>query len=62
MAFFQIKLQLNNLPKTGFEPMLVSYKETVLPIKLFRLCFIVYNNLIYTISLSESAYYSINNL
>ena len=36
MVFFQIKLQLN-LPKTGFEPMLVSYKETVLPIKLFRL-------------------------
>lgn len=25
------------MPKTGLEPITVSYKETVLPIKLFRL-------------------------
>jgi hypothetical protein len=27
------------MPKTGLEPIIVSYKETVLPIKLFRLFF-----------------------
>ena len=43
MTFFQIKLQLIYyktkiiLPKTGIEPILNSYKESVLPIKLFRL-------------------------
>jgi hypothetical protein len=26
----------DKLPKTGLEPITVSYKETVLPIKLFR--------------------------
>ena len=28
------------MPKTGLEPITVSYKETVLPIKLFRLPYI----------------------
>jgi hypothetical protein len=28
-----------SMPKTGLEPIIVSYKETVLPIKLFRLFF-----------------------
>ena len=27
----------HKMPKTGLEPITVSYKETVLPIKLFRL-------------------------
>ena len=56
MVFFLIKLQLtrplpagrgqkgkgrgNNISKDGFEPPIDSYKETVLPIKLFRLIFI----------------------
>lgn len=35
-----MKLKIK-LPKTGFEPITVSYKETVLPIKLFRLIIII---------------------
>lgn len=41
MVFSQVKLQLNKvlilyLPKTGIEPISKSYKEFILPIKLFR--------------------------
>jgi hypothetical protein len=39
MVFSQVKLQLIKvfyLPKTGIEPISKSYKEFILPIKLFR--------------------------
>lgn len=40
MVFFQLNYnskKQENMPKTGLEPILKSYKESVLPIKLSRL-------------------------
>ena len=49
-----MKLKIK-LPKTGFEPITVSYKETVLPIKLFRLIVIIMAAFFFLIYFKEKA-------